>query len=178
MRWPTLTTAPQRDVAARIFHVIHPFHPWRGQPFELVAYKSAWGEDRVYFYNHEQQLIALPASWTDVIAVDPFVAPNAIATVVGTRSLRPSVAVGMAAVFNLLGALSGTAVATSIGTRIVDAGAVNLTAMAAAMIAIIAWSSAAARWGIPTSETHAVVAGLAGPQRPRPVLPSFSCRGG
>ena len=40
----------------------------------MVAYKSAWGEDRVYFYNHEQQLIALPASWTDVIAVDPFVA--------------------------------------------------------------------------------------------------------
>lgn len=39
-----------------------------------MAYKSAWGEDRVYFYNHEQQLIALPASWTDVIAVDPFVA--------------------------------------------------------------------------------------------------------
>jgi hypothetical protein len=69
-----LTTAPQADVAARIFHVIHPFHPWRGQPFELVAYKSAWGEDRVYFYDHEQQLIALPASWTDVIAVDPFVA--------------------------------------------------------------------------------------------------------
>ena len=69
-----MTTAPQGDVAARVFHVIHPFHPWRGQPFELVAYKSAWGEDRVYFYNHEQQLIALPASWTDVIAVDPFVA--------------------------------------------------------------------------------------------------------
>jgi Family of unknown function (DUF5372) len=69
-----LTTAPQGDVAARVFHVIHPFHPWRGQAFELVAYKSAWGEDRVYFYNHEQQLIALPASWTDVIAVDPFVA--------------------------------------------------------------------------------------------------------
>lgn len=40
----------------------------------MVAYKSAWGEDRVYFYNHEQQLIAFPASWTDVIAVDPFVA--------------------------------------------------------------------------------------------------------
>jgi hypothetical protein len=38
-----------------------------------VAYKSAWGEDRVYFYNEEQQLLALPASWTDVIATDPFV---------------------------------------------------------------------------------------------------------
>jgi hypothetical protein len=41
--------------------------------FELVAYKSAWGEDRVYFYYEEQQLIALPASWTDVVATDPSV---------------------------------------------------------------------------------------------------------
>ena len=39
----------------------------------MVAYKNAWGEDRVYFYNEEQQLTAIPASWTDVVAVDPFV---------------------------------------------------------------------------------------------------------
>jgi Family of unknown function (DUF5372) len=73
-RWPTLTTAPRSDVAGRTFHIIHPFHPWRGRSFELVAYKSAWGEDRVYFYNDEQHLIALPASWTDFVTVDPFVA--------------------------------------------------------------------------------------------------------
>lgn len=40
----------------------------------MVAYKSAWGDDRVYFYNESQQLTALPASWTDVVAADPFVA--------------------------------------------------------------------------------------------------------
>jgi hypothetical protein len=40
----------------------------------MVAYKSAWGEDRVYFYNERQNLTALPASWTDVVAVDPVVA--------------------------------------------------------------------------------------------------------
>jgi Family of unknown function (DUF5372) len=68
-----MTTAPQCDVAARTFQVTHPFHPWHGRQFELVAYKSAWGEDRVYFYNEEQELIALPASWTDVIATNPFV---------------------------------------------------------------------------------------------------------
>jgi hypothetical protein len=68
-----LATAPQSDVAVQIFQVTHPFHPWHGRQFELVAYKSAWGEDRVYFYDEEQQLIALPASWTDVIATDPFV---------------------------------------------------------------------------------------------------------
>jgi hypothetical protein len=69
-----LTTAPQRDVAAQIFHVTHPFHPLHGHAFELIAYKSAWGEDRVYFHNPEQALVALPASWTDILAEDPFVA--------------------------------------------------------------------------------------------------------
>ena len=32
-----------------------------GRRFELVAYNCAWGEDRVYFHNEEQHLIALPA---------------------------------------------------------------------------------------------------------------------
>jgi len=68
-----LTTAPPTDLAARTFHVIHPFHPWHGRRFEPVEYKNAWGEDRVYFHNEEQQLIALPASWTDVVPADPFV---------------------------------------------------------------------------------------------------------
>lgn len=40
----------------------------------MVAYKSAWGEDRVYFYDESQQLTALPASWTDVPETDPVVA--------------------------------------------------------------------------------------------------------
>jgi hypothetical protein len=39
----------------------------------LVAYKNAWGEDRVYVYDLEQHLIAFPASWTDFVAADPFV---------------------------------------------------------------------------------------------------------
>lgn len=92
--------------------------------------------------------------WTD--------APNAIAMVVSTRSLSPRLAVLMAAVLNLAGVLSGTAVAKTIGTGIIDPSAVDLTTIAGAMVAIILWSSLAARWGIPTSETHALVAGLAG----------------
>ena len=92
--------------------------------------------------------------WTD--------SPNAIATVVGTRSLTPLQAVIMAAVLNLLGVLSGTKVAATIGKGIVDASVIDLTTVAGAMISIIVWSSLAANWGIPTSETHALVAGLAG----------------
>ncbi|MHB0970190.1 MAG: inorganic phosphate transporter [Thermoanaerobaculia bacterium] len=92
--------------------------------------------------------------WTD--------SPNAIATVVGTRALSPLQAVVMAAVLNLLGALAGTRVAMTIGKGIVDPSVIDLTTVAAAMIGIIIWSSVAAFWGIPTSETHALVAGLAG----------------
>ncbi|HXH07851.1 MAG TPA: inorganic phosphate transporter [Vicinamibacterales bacterium] len=92
--------------------------------------------------------------WTD--------APNAIATVVSTRSLSPLQAVFMAAVLNLAGVLSGTAVATTIAKDIIDPAVVDLTTVAGGMIGIIAWSSLAARWGIPTSESHALLAGLAG----------------
>jgi PiT family inorganic phosphate transporter len=92
--------------------------------------------------------------WTD--------SPNAIATVVGTRSLSPLQAVIMAAVLNLVGVLSGTKVAATIGKGIVDVSVIDLTTVAGAMISIIIWSSLAAQWGIPTSETHALVAGLAG----------------
>jgi hypothetical protein len=92
--------------------------------------------------------------WTD--------APNAIATVVSTRSLTPLQAVIMAAVLNLAGVFSGTAVAQTIGQGIIDTNAVNLTTVGGAMVGIVLWSSVAARWGIPTSESHALVAGLAG----------------
>ncbi|HEY5610705.1 MAG TPA: inorganic phosphate transporter [Thermoanaerobaculia bacterium] len=92
--------------------------------------------------------------WTD--------APNAIATIIGTRSLTPIQAVIMAAILNLAGVLSGTAVASTIGTGIIDPNFIDLTTVGGAMVGIILWSSVAARWGIPTSESHALVAGLAG----------------
>lgn len=92
--------------------------------------------------------------WTD--------APNAIATVVGTRSLSPRQAIAMASIFNLIGVLSGTAVAATIGKGIIDPNVVDLTTVGGAMVGIIVWSSVAARWGIPTSESHALVSGLAG----------------
>jgi PiT family inorganic phosphate transporter len=92
--------------------------------------------------------------WTD--------APNAIATVVSTRSLSPIQAVLMAAVLNLLGTLSGTAVASTIGKDIIDPSVVDLTTVGGAMVGIIIWSTVAALYGIPTSESHALVAGLAG----------------
>jgi hypothetical protein len=35
--------------------------------------EQAWGENRVFFYNENARLIALPASWTDFVSPDPFV---------------------------------------------------------------------------------------------------------
>jgi PiT family inorganic phosphate transporter len=92
--------------------------------------------------------------WTD--------APNAIATVVSTRVLSPFQALAMASVLNVLGTMSGTAVAATIGKGIVRADIINLTTVAAAMLAIVVWSTLAWYWALPTSESHALVAGLTG----------------
>jgi PiT family inorganic phosphate transporter len=93
--------------------------------------------------------------WTD--------APNAIATVVSTRVLSPSQAVVMAAVLNTAGAMAtGTAVAATIGKGIVSPEIISLPVIAAAMLAIIIWSSVCWVYGIPTSESHELVAGLTG----------------
>ncbi len=92
--------------------------------------------------------------WTD--------APNAIATVVSTRALSLRKAIFLATTFNIAGAFAGTAVAATIGKGIIDPTAVNLQTIAAAMMGIILWSTLAAHYGIPTSESHALVSGLAG----------------
>jgi PiT family inorganic phosphate transporter len=94
--------------------------------------------------------------WTD--------APNAIATVVSTRVLSPKFAVGLAAVFNFVGVFTmGTAVAKTIGNMIVlTPGTNGLITLAAAQVAIVLWAVGAWKFGIPTSESHALIAGLTG----------------
>ncbi len=53
--------------------VTHPFHPLAGRDFEFVAHRQNWGEDRVHLHDENGELFSLPAAWTDVVAVDPFV---------------------------------------------------------------------------------------------------------
>ena len=56
------------------FVVTHPFHPLTGQAFELVGYAHNWGEHRVLFRKAgDERVHSIPASWTDVEGVDPFV---------------------------------------------------------------------------------------------------------
>ena len=92
--------------------------------------------------------------WTD--------APNSIATVVSTRVMRPMAAVGMAAVLNLVGALAGTEVAKTIAKGIVNADVISLETIAAAVLGATIWALGAQYYGLPSSESHALVAGLLG----------------
>lgn len=95
-------------------------------------------------------------------------APNAIATVVGTRAMRPIPAIVMAALCNFIGLVLITAISTAVASTIfkmVDFGGDNhaaLVALAAAMIAIIVWGAAAWALGIPTSQSHSLIAGITG----------------
>ncbi|MBI4334267.1 MAG: inorganic phosphate transporter [Chloroflexi bacterium] len=90
-------------------------------------------------------------------------APNAIATVVSTRVLRPMYAMIMAAVLNILGAaLTGTAVAATIGTGIVRPDAVGLPVVAAGVLGIAIWGGLATLLGLPISISHGLIAALAG----------------
>ncbi len=107
--------------------------------------------------------------WTD--------APNSIATVVSTRVLRPHHAVLMAGVLNLVGALSGTAVAKTIAGDILDPGYVTLTTIGAAVLAATLWALGAQYFGLPSSESHALVAGLLGAGFGAGGLPALEWRG-
>jgi len=104
--------------------------------------------------------VVLVNGWTD--------APNAIATCVSTRSMGVRPAILMAAVLNFFGVYIMTrANATIAGTifKMVDFGGdsrLALIALCAAMFAIVLWATAAWYFGIPTSESHALIAGLSG----------------
>ena len=89
-------------------------------------------------------------------------AANAIATAVGTRAFSPSQAVLVAALFEMLGALSGTAVALTIGTGIVRSEFLTQDAVVAAVLGAMTWSLLAYLRGIPVSETHGLIGGILG----------------
>jgi PiT family inorganic phosphate transporter len=88
---------------------------------------------------------------------------NAIATSVSTRALKPGYAIGMSAVANFVGALTGTAVAHTVGEGLVrtDVG-VSQTVIAAALVGAIVWNLITWRLGIPSSSSHALIGGLLG----------------
>lgn len=104
--------------------------------------------------------VILVNGWTD--------APNAIATCVSTRTIGAKKAVMMAAIFNFLGVLVMTMFSNAVASTIynmVDFGKDYknaLIALCAALFAIVVWATAAWAFGIPTSESHALIAGVTG----------------
>jgi len=99
--------------------------------------------------------------WTD--------APNAIGSAVATKVLRPRAAIIVAVIFNFLGVLLMTIISSQVAdtiSKMVDFGSganhESLIALTAAMFAIVLWAVAAWYFGIPTSESHALIAGLTG----------------
>jgi len=95
-------------------------------------------------------------------------AANAIATCIGTRSISPRAAIFMAAVFNFLGVLVMTMFNATVAETIynmVDFGGnpdMALYALLAALVAIVIWATGAWFFGINTSESHALIAGVSG----------------
>src|SRR5881397_3503792 len=89
-------------------------------------------------------------------------AANAIATVVSTKVLTPRQAIGLAAFFNLTGALTGTAVASTIGKGMVDTSVVTMGAILCALIGAIVWNLITWLLGLPSSSSHALIGGLCG----------------
>jgi PiT family inorganic phosphate transporter len=90
---------------------------------------------------------------------------NAIATSISTRALTPRVALAMAALFNIIGALISTKVAATIGSGIIpppSGGNAGLVVVLAALLGAIAWNIGTWYFGLPSSSSHALIGGLVG----------------
>lgn len=87
---------------------------------------------------------------------------NAIATSVATRVLSPGQAVLMAGVLNVVGALTGTAVAKTVGKDIVRPELATLELVGAALLSAIVWNLLTWWKGIPSSSSHALVFSIVG----------------
>ena len=101
--------------------------------------------------------VILVNGWTD--------APNAIATTVAAGALSFPAAAALAALCNLLGVVCTAAVSDAVARTLwamADFGPYALTALTAALAATVLWAVLAWRFGIPTSESHALISGLAG----------------
>jgi len=87
---------------------------------------------------------------------------NAVATSISTKSLEPFQAILVAAVFNLIGALSGTAVAVTIAKGFAAPQLATDIVILSALLAAVTWNLITWAFGIPSSSSHALIGGLVG----------------
>lgn len=87
---------------------------------------------------------------------------NAIATVVSTKVLSPKQAVLFGATLEFIGALTGTHVAKTIGSGIVNSEMITLTVIFCALLSAVLWNLFTWWKGLPSSSSHALIGGLLG----------------
>ncbi len=89
---------------------------------------------------------------------------NAIATSISSKALPPRAAILLASLMNLIGALTFTGVAKTIGGKIADPFTLSNGSyiVVAALLAAIAWNLITWYYGIPSSSSHALIGSLAG----------------
>ena len=87
---------------------------------------------------------------------------TAVATSITTRALTPRMAIIICAIFNFMGAFTGTAVAKTVGENIVSYTSVPLWVIMGVLISAIAWNLITWYFGIPSSSSHALIGALVG----------------
>lgn len=88
---------------------------------------------------------------------------NIVATMIASRAFHPRVALGITAISHFVAPfIFGVAVATTIGHEIVDAKAISLSVLIAALSSAILWNLLTWALGIPSSSSHALIGGLMG----------------
>ncbi len=89
-------------------------------------------------------------------------AANAIATIVSTKVLTPTQAVVFGSLFEFAGALSGTAVASTIGKGIIESTQMSMDIILCALISAILWNLITWYKGLPSSSSHGLIGALVG----------------
>jgi len=88
---------------------------------------------------------------------------NSVATVIGTRVLRPLHAVALSAAANFVGPfVFGVAVATTIAKGIVSPDEITVYMIIGGLAGAIAWSSLCTYFGLPISNSHSLIGGIMG----------------
>jgi PiT family inorganic phosphate transporter len=89
-------------------------------------------------------------------------AANAVATSISTRAVPPNVALAVAALLNIVGALISTSVATTLAKGIVDPHAVTAPVILGGVLGAIFWNVLTWWWALPNSSSHCLIGGVAG----------------
>jgi PiT family inorganic phosphate transporter len=87
---------------------------------------------------------------------------NVVATSISTRAMAPRLAVAYAAALNFAGAFVSLAVAATVASDVVDAGAITPTVVFAGLVGAISWNLITWYFGLPSSSSHALIGGVVG----------------